>query len=187
MMLGRQDLIRTWKNKAIRFAPDISESQINLSSIDLRLGFNFTRLKAQRAVVIRPAHDFDPTDLTENEDLSSTRDPLLRLQPSEFVLAQTLESIALPNNLAAHIHGKSSLARSGVTIHATAPHIHPGFEGHITLELFNCGPWELQFTPGKDLVCQVMFWELKTAPSRKAIEALSTYRMQKFPFPKRNK
>ncbi len=187
MMLARQDLLRAWKNRAIRFDPDISESQINLSSIDLRLGFNFTRLKAQRAVVIRPAHEFDPTDLTANEDLSKAKDPLFGLCPSEFVLAQTLESITLPNNLAAHIHGKSSLARSGVTIHATAPHIHPGFEGHITLELFNSGPWELQFIPGKDLVCQVMFWELKTPPSKKAIEALSTYRLQKIPFPKRKK
>lgn len=185
MMLGRRAILQAWRTKRLRFSPNIRKDQIDLSSVDLRLGFRFTRLKAQRAVVIRPAHDFDPTDLTETEDLSGSKDPLFRIRPGEFVLAQTLETISLPNNLSAHVHGKSSLARTGLTVHATAPHIHPGWEGKITLEFYNCGPLELEFVPGQDMICQVIFWELRLPPSKKVIQALSSYSGQDSPFPRR--
>lgn len=187
MMLGRHDLLTCWKKKQISFSPDILPTQISLSSIDLRLGFLFTTQKIQKAVVIRPAHDFDPTYLTETQDLSSEKDPLFRLKPKEFKLAQTLERITLPANLAAHVHGKSSLARAGLAVHATAPHINPGFAGPITLELFNHGEWELEFTPGEDLICQVSFWQIKTPIPQKAISKLSSYKGQTLPFPAKKK
>jgi len=184
MMLARQDLLAAWRRKRIRFEPDISPEQINLSSIDLRLGYIFTRQKAQPSVAIRPAQDFDPSGLVLTETLNGDQD-ILRLAPKEFVLAQTLEKITLPATLAAHVHGRSSLARSGLAIHATAPHIHPGFVGQITLELFNHGEWELQFFPGRDAICHVIFWEVKTPPLKKAIEILSTYSGQRTPYPPR--
>ncbi len=184
MMLARQDLVNAWKAKKLRFDPDISIDQINLSSVDLRLGATFTRLKAQPAVVIRPAQDFDPSSLVENFTLS-TGQPL-RLKPKEFLLGQTLEKIFLPPTCAAQIHGRSSLARAGLSVHATAPHIHPGFEGTITLELCNSAEWELEFFSG-DIVCQIILWEVKTPPPQKVIAALSTYRGQKVPYPARKK
>jgi len=162
MILGRQDLIRLWKRKKIRFQPDITLDQISLSSVDLRLGYSFTTQKAQPAIVIRPAYDLDPTGITETCDLASTTEPLFRLGPKAFKLGQTLERITVPENLAAQVNGKSSLSRAGLSVHATAPHINPGFDAHITLELFNHGEWELEFIPGKDLICQVSFWEVKT-------------------------
>jgi dCTP deaminase len=185
MMLARQDLLRAWKRREILFEPDISLDQISLSSIDLRLGHIFTKQKAQAGVVIRPAQEFDPSDLVENITLASG--DIFRLRPKEFRLAQTLEKITLPAGLAAHIHGRSSLARSGLAVHATAPHIHPGFYGPITLELFNSGEWELEFFAGKDVICQLILWEVKTPPPKNVVERLSSYRGQKEPFPKKKK
>jgi dCTP deaminase len=182
MMLAHLDLKRAWKAKQIRFEPDISEEQISLSSIDLRLGRNFATLKSQ-AKPVRPTQDFDPSVLVENTNLSSGK--YFRFPPQEFCLAQTLEKITLPTSLAAHIHGRSSLARSGLVVHATAPHIHPGFYGPITLELFNYGPWELEFLPGTDIICQLILWEVKTPPPGAMIKRLSGYRGQKIPFPKK--
>ena len=187
MMLGRQDLLSAWKKKRIRFEPDITPEQVSLSSIDLRLGFQFTRQKAQPAVIIRPAHDFDPRDLHETTDFTNERDPVFRLKPKEFKLAQTLETLYVPANLAAQVNGKSGLARSGLAVHATAPHINPGFEGPITLELFNHGEWELEFIPGRDLICQVAFWEIKTPVPKDAIDKLSSYKGQKEPYPPKKK
>src|SRR5712692_10106777 len=152
MMLARQDLFRAWKRGEIRFDPDISRDQISLSSIDLRLGRIFTKQKAHKGLVIRPAQEFDPSDFVTNTTLGSGG--IFRLRPKQFRLAQTLEKITLPAGLAAHIHGRSSLARSGLAVHSTAPHIHPGFYGPITLELFNYGEWELEFSAGKDVICQ---------------------------------
>ena len=148
-MLARQDLIRAWKRGEIRFEPDISPDQISLSSVDLRLGRIFTKLKAHKHLVIRPAQDFDPSGFVRNTTFRSGQ--IFRLRPKEFRLGQTLERITLPATLAAHIHGRSSLARSGLAVHSTAPHIHPGFYGPITLELFNYGEWNLEFSAGKDV------------------------------------
>ncbi len=169
MMLAERDLLRAWKNKWIRFEPDISQDQIGLSSIDLRLGCIFTK---QKAVVIRPAHDFDPSDQIENFTLGSGQ--TLSVKPRQFLLAQTLEKVFVPSRYAAHVNGKSSLARAGLAVHITAPHIHPGFVGPITLELFNHGEWELEFSAGLDAVCQIVFWEVKTPPQPKAIRTENT-------------
>lgn len=185
MMLARQDLLRAWEKGEIRFEPDISREQISLSSIDLRLGRIFTKQKPRAASVVRPAQEFDPSDFVENKTLRAGG--IFRLRPKEFRLAQTLEKIILPAGLAAHIHGRSSLARSGLAVHSTAPHIHPGFYGPITLELFNYGEWELEFSAGRDVICQLILWEVKTPPPKRLIESLSSYRGQEKPFPKKKK
>ena len=80
-----------------------------------------------------------------------------------------------------------SLARAGLAVHITAPHIHPGFSGRITLELYNHGPWTLEFVPGEDLVCQLILYKVTSPVDKPATEALSTYARQKTPFPRRQK
>lgn len=59
------------------------------------------------------------------------------LQPGEFVLASTLEDIALPDDIVGRLEGKSSLGRIGLLIHSTAGYVDPGWQGHLTLELSN--------------------------------------------------
>lgn len=73
------------------------------------------------------------------------------LEPGDFILAQTVECIKLPiigdsPYLAARIEGKSSRARWGLIVHCTAPTVHPGFEGKLTLEMANLGPATLTLT-----------------------------------------
>lgn len=110
-----------------------------------------------------------------------------KLGPGEFRLAFTLEKIAVPPDLVANVQGKSSLARAGLAVHLTAPHIHPAWSGQITLELYNHGPWELEFVPGEDLICQVVFYRAKKPVPRRIADALSTYVGQPTPFPPRRK
>lgn len=59
------------------------------------------------------------------------------LSPGEFILGSTNEIVQLSNKIAAHIDGKSSLGRLGLTVHATAGYIDPGYKGNITLEMTN--------------------------------------------------
>lgn len=108
-----------------------------------------------------------------------------RLFPGKLVLAFMLEKIILPDFLAANVQGKSSLARAGVAVHITAPHIHPGFTANITLEMYNHGPWHLEFMPGQDLICQVIFYTISTKVSKSLIRKHGTYMEQKTPFPRR--
>ena len=51
------------------------------------------------------------------------------LHPGEFVLGQTLESIALPDDIVARLEGKSSLGRLGLLIHSTAGFVDPSLRG----------------------------------------------------------
>lgn len=74
------------------------------------------------------------------------------LEPQKFILARTLEKIGLPIGkcppyLAARIEGKSSRARCGVLVHFTAPTVHPGWEGPLTLEIINLGPTTFALHP----------------------------------------
>jgi dCTP deaminase len=63
------------------------------------------------------------------------------LEPHKFVLGNTKETIKLPieGGLAARIEGKSSFARCGLLVHFTAPTVHAGFDGTLTLEMMNLG------------------------------------------------
>jgi dCTP deaminase len=85
-----------------------------------------------------------------------------RLDPNKFVLGTTIEVVSLPFQepekgacLAARIEGRSSLARCGLIIHFTAPTIHAGFSGTITLEMINLGNYPIQLYPGTAL-CQLI-------------------------------
>ena len=52
MILSYKDLELALKKGQIKFNPDISEDQIGISSIDLRLGYVFTRLKEKIPAVV---------------------------------------------------------------------------------------------------------------------------------------
>jgi dCTP deaminase len=83
-----------------------------------------------------------------------SKDQPFNLGPRKFVLGRTLERIVLPipsegdTCLAARIEGKSSRARFGLLVHFTAPTVHPGFDGTLTLEMINLGDWPLILSPG---------------------------------------
>ena len=75
------------------------------------------------------------------------------LKPMKFILALTSETIGLPirkgsPSLAARIEGKSSRARCGILVHFTAPTVHPGWSGPLTLEMINLGPTTFVLRPG---------------------------------------
>ena len=59
------------------------------------------------------------------------------LEPGEFILANTIENVELPDDVVARLEGKSSLGRLGLMVHATAGYVDPGFKGQLTLEISN--------------------------------------------------
>jgi len=88
-----------------------------------------------------------------------------RLKKGEFILARTLEKIELSTSheqpyLAARIEGKSSRARCGLLVHFTAPTVHPGFSGSLTLEMINLGPAAISLVP-EMYIAQLIVEEVK--------------------------
>lgn len=81
------------------------------------------------------------------------------LRRQAFALFQTRETLLVPNDIGAKFEGKSSLGRIGLMTHVTAGFIDPGFNGVLTLELYNCGPLDLVLTLGIK-IGQVSFTKL---------------------------
>ena len=63
------------------------------------------------------------------------------------------------------LDGRSSLARLGLMVHATAHRIDPGWQGKIVLEFFNSGKLPLALRP-KMTIGALNFERLNTAVSK---------------------
>lgn len=81
------------------------------------------------------------------------------LEPRVFLLGRTVEKVSLPlltgQSLAARIEGKSSFARCGLLVHFTAPTVHAGFDGTLTLEMINLGSAGISLFTGMS-ICQLI-------------------------------
>jgi len=108
-------------------------------------------------------------DLSEPVQIGQDKPFLLNV--GEFVLASTLESITLPNDIVGRLEGKSSLGRIGLLIHSTAGYVDPGWHGNLTLELSNVAklPVTLYY---KMAIGQISFLRL-TSPVDKAYGSAS--------------
>jgi dCTP deaminase len=70
-----------------------------------------------------------------SEPVAIGEDKPFFLNAGEFVLASTLESIALPDDIVARLAGKSSSGPIGLLIHSSSGYVDPGWGVHLTLEL----------------------------------------------------
>jgi dCTP deaminase len=69
------------------------------------------------------------------------------IAPGKFLLFQTKEFVRLSKKIVASIDGRSVLARMGLAIHITAPNVHAGFSGKLTLEVYNHSPRSIILRP----------------------------------------
>ena len=85
--------------------------------------------------------------------------------PGQFILARTRERIALNKRLAMLVEGRSTLARTGISVTQTAMVIEAGHgvpnPRKIVLEVSNAGPFEVTLFPGMRIAKGTIF-ELKT-------------------------
>lgn len=144
--------------------PDLEElSKSASASIDLRLGTWFRETRASRHHLL-DIYDKQATKPTE-QSLSKLQyisfgDKFI-LHPNSFVLAVTLEWIRFPYNIAGMVTGKSSWGRRGLIIE-TAPGVHPGYSGCLTLELTNVGSVPIALMPGTK-ICQIFLHNLDSS------------------------
>jgi len=126
------------------------------NSLDIRLGSHFVWYKPGDSVI-------DPYDQeTVTSEVGETHAETFVLQPGQFVLAETLECIGLPDNIVATIEGKSSIARLGVTLHQTGGWIDAGFRGTITLEMANVNSRPVKVYAGMP-IGQLVFYSTERA------------------------
>lgn len=159
------------------------DALVQPSSVDVRLDGMFRVFNNTRYTHIDPAK--------QQDELTSLVQPLdgepFVLHPGEFVLGATLERVALADDLAGRLEGKSSLGRLGLLTHSTAGFIDPGFTGHITLELSNVANLPITLWPGMK-IGQLCILRL-TTPSEHPYGSTtvgSKYQSQRGPTPSRS-
>jgi dCTP deaminase len=131
-VLSDRDIRAALQSGRVRIDP-YDPTCLQPSSVDLHLDRDFRVFRNSRYPYIDVRQP--QPDLTEMETIGDD-DPFI-LHPGEFVLAQTLEWIELPDDLVARLEGRSSLGRLGLLIHSTAGYVDPGWKGNLTLELSN--------------------------------------------------
>lgn len=166
----------------IHISPMPKDNQFQPSSLDLRLDYIFKHYSNNKIPTIDTKNKLMNLDkYTETEILKYRHDPYI-IQPDDFILAQTMEKVLLPNDIVGIVEGRSSFGRLGLAIHVTAGYIDPGFEGKITLEIKNLNTIPLAIYP-EQRICQMVFYKMDDeAEYPYGCESLkSKYQFQKEP------
>jgi dCTP deaminase len=152
MLLSDRDILEAIEKGFIKIEP-FNRKNIQPASIDLVLGDGF--------LTVDESHE-------ENKIIRLDKEPIynpvhhgaFELPAGQFALGTTLEYITLGSNIAAMVQGRSSIGRRGLFIQ-NAGWIDPGFEGNITLELYNPNKLPIELKPGVR-ICQLLFEYTKT-------------------------
>jgi dCTP deaminase len=150
---------------------DPTRAPYNTSAVDLGLGNEVVMLGEgmPAAIDLRSSSGIARFLQAHSRKVVITDDPPFTLTKGRFVLANTLERVEFPLSTSlsysARVEGKSSLDRCGILIHFTAPTIHAGFGGHITLEMINLSDMNFLLYPGM-YICQLIVEEVKGRPQQ---------------------
>ena len=156
MILSDRDILR--EIEAGRIAIDPLESEcVQPSSVDLHLGNKLLLFRNSHRPYIDVKQPVD--ELMEPQEVPYGDS--FAVHPLEVLLASTYESVTLPEDLVARLEGKSSLARLGLQVHATAGFVDPGWRGHLTLELSNVTKFPILIYPGMKIV-QISFMRMSS-------------------------
>lgn len=145
MILSDTTLRQMLKSGELVVEP-VTPEQIQPASIDLRLGRHFLKVDENCVECISMSEQLKYIEMEREEII---------IPPHSFLLATTIEYIKLPGNITAFVEGRSSIGRMGLFIQ-NAGWVDAGFEGEITLELFNANRLPIKLIPGRR-VCQLVF------------------------------
>ena len=169
MVLSNSEILNALQKGYIIIAPtpeipsfEKPGGPFNTTALDLRLGdtisipkkdqpFVYDLRKGGIASFLKAAYETHPIN----------PDGGFALEPGKFLISNTMEKVHFPiksNEICygARVEGRSSYARIGLLVHFTAPTIHAGFKGTITLELMNLGNNSIMLYPGI-YICQLIF------------------------------
>lgn len=161
-MLSDIDIKRYLENGKIRISPALPPEQFGSCSVDFRLGSDFSVFEHSRHAYI------DLREKTAIQEIMRTvtvkPGEHFVLQPHEFVLAITEETLELDDDVLGRLEGRSSLGRIGIIVHGTAGLFDPGWRGKATLELSNLGRMPVALYPGMR-ICSFTFEQVSTPVS----------------------
>ncbi|MBV9611060.1 MAG: dCTP deaminase [Acidobacteriaceae bacterium] len=159
MVLSDVDIRRYIERGKIRITPELPPEQFGSCSVDFRLGATFSVFEHSRHAYIDVRNKSAIQGLMRSIEVSPG-DPFV-LQPREFALAITEETLELDDDVLGRLEGRSSLGRIGIIVHGTAGLFDPGWRGKATLELSNLGIMPVALYPGMR-ICSFTFEQLSS-------------------------
>ncbi len=154
MILNDKTIKKYISEKIIEIHP-FDDIQIQPSSVDLRLGYDFL-IYPEDLELIDVKDPYFQNRLIREEATPSG----FIIKPKQFVLATTIEYIKLPDFITAFVEGRSSLGRLGLFIE-NAGWVDAGFEGNITLEFYNANSIPIKIYP-EMRICQLVFAKMES-------------------------
>lgn len=151
MILSDGDIRQRLAQGDLQIDP-LDDEQVQPASVDLRLSDHFLKVDENRQEAIRLEGE------VVYEDLHQER---IVIPPHSFLLATSLERIRLPDDLTAFVEGRSSIGRIGLFIQ-NAGWVDPGFDGTLTLELYNANRLPIRLQAGRR-ICQLVFARMAQA------------------------
>lgn len=130
----------------------IDEHSIQPASIDCRLGTHYLIVEHNEMEVLTLDSEIKYREI-EGDSIT--------IPPHSFLLATTKEYVKLPNDLTSFVEGRSSIGRIGLFIQ-NAGWVDPGFEGRITLELYNANSLPIKLQKDRR-ICQLVFCKMDQA------------------------
>jgi len=154
MILSDKTLKKLIEDGELKIEPITSHS-IQPASIDCTLGRHYLILDENHMESVSLDGEIKYREIEADE---------ITIPAHSFLLATTREYIKLPKNLTAFVEGRSSIGRIGLFIQ-NAGWVDPGFEGRITLELYNANSLPIKLKSGRR-ICQLVFCRMDQEASK---------------------
>lgn len=160
-ILTRDQIVQKIKKGEMGFEPGLDKFQLQVHSVDLRLGFTFM---VPKSWIMRPEgrvalnvhygenrKNFDVVELEEGQ--------YFEILPGEFVAVTTLERVKIPAGIMAILYPRSSVNRRGLSVDLSGV-IDAGYEGQLLVPVRNNTISQvIRLYPGERF-CQLVFEEL---------------------------
>lgn len=146
---------------------------VNSSSIDITLD----------SIIRLEERGFNIVDISRKENIKTIEQEIdsgegFLLHPKQFLLASSVETFNLPNNISAEYKLKSTMARNGLE-HLNAGWCDAGWCGSkLTLELYNVTRYNSLILRSGMKIGQVVFFRHNEVPEDKSYKARGQYNNQ---------
>jgi dCTP deaminase len=154
-LCNKKGMITPFTEKQVRkteYGEKVISYGLSSSGYDVRLGTLFKIPHDNKDSILDVLH-------TSDGDYESLESLAVVVRPSSYILGCSVEYFRMPTNIMGLCQGKSSLARCGINVPVTP--IEPGWEGQLTIEIFNAGPRPVKLHAYQGII-QVVFFQLSS-------------------------
>lgn len=152
-VLGKREILNLIRKKEIIIEP-FREEFLKGNLLDLHIGNEYRKQ-------IKTELRWDPSSFSLDQIMVVEAIPLkdkFSVPTGEFVIVETMETIALPDWIMAQIVGRISLSVLGILTQGGI--LHAGSKGKRMVMISNYGNFNISFQKG-DIIAQLMFLEVK--------------------------